>query len=382
MNQPRSQNTLVFLLSLLILSPLTISAQIPDFRQALKRGDFAQSVREYKQALGTESLDYQHLAEMGVLQCLEALEHLAQQWLAHQTMVVQGFPVEVGPKVGVYTYRSFRRFLKVFYRELQDARLTLAKIPPTPLNIPFSYSDLAMDFNADGQVLAPEDLGAFFQAFPLIQVRQKDQRRVFFLDYADLLWLRSSLGFVQGGMDLLLSYDWEEVFYQWDGFIRLDTMGNRRYPKEDFFLMHSIFPVQENRFPQAREHILRSLRLGQAMWEAIALEEDDAGEWIPGTHQTNWRTDISLSQEKIRRLLAIQNQLIRFLEGTDLLELYPGMTINLAWFLEHPRTINLNNPLRPLLSSREAGQGVRLIELFDLVQGLGNDWLPFLIWVN
>jgi hypothetical protein len=87
-------------------------------------------------------------------------------------------------------------------------------------------------------------------------------------------------------------------------------------------------------------------------------------------------------RKKIRRLLAIQNQLIRFLEGTDLLELYPGMTINLAWFLEHPRTINLNNPLRPLLSSREAGQGVRLIELFDLVQGLGNDWLPFLIWVN
>jgi hypothetical protein len=328
----------------------------------------------------------QSLAELGVLQTLEALEHLGRIWTAHQRIVPKIFSEEVLEPRRIFTYRSFRRFLRVFYQELDEARKTLSMIPPSRIQIPFSLMDLAIDFNGDGKMSSGESLMVFLEQFPEIYISERDQRRAFFLDFADILWLRSYLSLIQGGLDIVLSYDWEEVFYQWDEILRLDAMGNRRYPAEDWFLMPSVFTVEENRFPQARDHFLESLRLGEEFWQAVEAERDDAGEWIPGPHQTNWRMDLPITKERINKHLALKKHLIRLLEGQERLELYPGMTISLDWFLEHPRTLNLNNPFRPLyasgVSQKEQNQRLSLKQIYAMILTIGEDWMPFLIWVN
>lgn len=353
-------------------------------------------------------------------------------------------PVGQNPAPLPFTAAAFRQIPTEFDRQLLEADATLAAVPKGAVSLLLSVQGISLDFNRDGKANSREPLAGIIKA-----VAGTDLQRNFPLvgfDESDVTWLRGYSRLLAGITDILLAHDWTETvnltFHsafpeaglpsapldaQLPALIatmqanaapeggcyddRYDCWDDIESPEEqaakekedrcyaaasalefggigDLVAFVHLFrwPVVEpDRLLSARQHFLTMIALSRESWASIRAETDDAGEWVPGPHQTGPFPNLRVTETTVAGWMSFLDQAEGVLEGRLLLPHWRfdrSQGLNLRRMFEEPRTLDPVMILTGAIPYMEAGPlaGDATMETgMDLIDG---GLLAYFLWFN
>ncbi len=312
-------------------------------------------------------------------------------------------PVGVNPDLKKrFTALAFRQILADFDDQLLEAEATLSLVPKGPVSLPLTVQGIAFDYNRDGKVGHNETLPSLVWAISGTILRT-DFPTVGF-DESDVTWLRGYAHLLAGITDILLAHDWTETvnltFHEAFPKAGLPSAALQEARSQtpygeyggiaDMVAFVHLFrwPVQEpDRLLSARANFLSMIALSRESWVSIRAETDNAGEWVPGPHQTGPFPNLRVNEDTVAGWMYFLDQAEGVLEGRLLLAHWrfaPTQGLNLRRMFEEPRTLDpvliLTGPgaipyieTGPLAAGSTMGTGIDL---------LGGGMLAYFLWFN
>ena len=251
--------------------------------------------------------------------------------------------------------------------ELAKAKATLAKIPEaSDFGVEIALDDLWFDINANGtrdtgeamsaiigtEVLGgAQDSGTAPQPLPTVR-----------FDVADAAWLSAYTDLLSAVCDMALAYNPTEpltrIIAAHDTMAAMgpaipDPIFGEMTPYDparlDGFDLFAVVLASLNQQPDkahmtsAHDHLLAMVAENRSFWSRVALETDNAREWLPNDHQQS-AIGVDVPQGTGATWLALLSDVEAVLKGEKLLPFWrvgPPAGINLAKFFANPGPIDL-----------------------------------------
>ena len=310
---------------------------------------------------------------LGGVQFLRAIEISFQdRWQMGMTdrtgmLPLLRLPIPDNPAPAKFDPASIAALFTDASAELAKAKATLVKIPETSdLGQEIALGDLWFDINANGtrdsgeamsDIIGTEILGGQDESGtapqPLPTVR---------FDVADAAWLAAYADLLNAFCDMALAYNPTEpltrIIAAHDtmaamGPVIPDPIFGEMTPydpaKLDGFDLFAVVLATLNQQPDkahmtaAHDHLLAMVTENRTFWTRVALEKDDAKEWLPNDHQHS-AIGVEVPQGIGVAWLALLSDVEAVLKGEKLLPFWrvgPPAGFNLAKFFANPEPIDL-----------------------------------------
>lgn len=345
-----------------------------------------------------------------------------------------------------FTAAAFRQIMSEFGRQLLEAEATLSAVPKGAVSLPLSVQGISLDFNRDGKANPNEGLPSIIWAVAGTELRP--DFRVVGFDESDVTWLRGYSHLLAGITDILLAHDWTETVnltFQsafpdaglpsatleaqrpvlmatiqangapgggchddrdvfWDDIDSPEEEAakdrqDRCYAAESALVLGGIgdlvafvhlfrWPVVEpDHLLSARQHFLTMIALSRESWASIRAETDDAGEWVPGPHQTGPFPNLRVTETTVAGWMSFLDQAEGVLEGRLLLPHWRfdrSLGLNLRRMFEEPRTLDPVMILTgagaiPYMETGTLAKDATMDTGMDLI---GGGLLAYFLWFN
>lgn len=330
--------------------------------------------------------DAQARFQLGAVQFLQAIEHLAQshyrygllQDAARQIPLLR-IPVPLNPNPKKISYRKARQVLERFVEDLAVAEATLARVDTSAdCKLPMHIGRIRFDIDGDGKASDTETLWRMYRVVNA-GVRQVDgEQFLIVFDAGDVRWLQGYCHLLSAMGDTALAYNWKELFdrcaqlfyprpvtpYPWLAEEKRSGTWDMRQISDVIAFIHLInFPVKEpERMESALHHLRAMIGLSRESWELIQAETDDDHEWLPNPKQTGVIPRVRVEQAMIDSWHEFLLEAEAILAGEKLIPYWRGPKGDDAM----PRGVNLH---KVFTEPRR----------FDLVMWVqGTDAVPYL----
>ncbi|QDU39100.1 hypothetical protein Mal4_34350 [Maioricimonas rarisocia] len=267
--------------------------------------------------------DAQARFQLGAVQFLQAIEHLAQSHYrygllqeASGQIPLLRIPVPPNPKPKKLTYRKARQVLERFVDDLAVAEATLARVDTSAdCKLPIHIGRIRFDIDGDGKGSDTETLWRMYRVVNA-GIRQTDgEQFLIIFDAGDVRWLQGYCHLLSAMGDTVLAYNWKELFdrcahlfyprpvtsYPWLAEEKRGRSWDMRQITDLIAFIHLInFPVKEpERLESALHHLRAMIGLSRESWELIQAESDDDHEWLPNPRQTGVIPRVRVEQAMI-----------------------------------------------------------------------------------
>ena len=209
---------------------------------------------------------------------------------------------------------------------------------------------IKVDLNQDGTVAASEGIGevADFGLQRALRSAEPVQPEKFEIaaDAADSLWLAGYCQLVPAVLDIILVYDWSELYQAVAGEIFASVEDKSPTHGDIGYISSASLAVSDRSLGEsARRGFLKVLDLNEATMKALALETDNDREWIPSATQTSV-TALSISEARWNEWKSFAQDLRLLLEGEAFLKqsIYydeQGLGLNVRKLFEDPMPLSL-----------------------------------------
>jgi hypothetical protein len=355
----------------------------PFVEKFLESGKLKEGVAELSARLDSRPNDDQARFGLGVLQFMQAVEHLGQSIYRYgvNSDTVRSTPflrlrVPENPDPQTIDYAAARVILVQMETCLDQAEETLANINDSEVKLPLHLFAFHIDFDQDGEVVEEENVARLVTQF----VGQpsgdsKPENIVIVFDQADVYWLRGYCCLLRSMINVVLAYDEEAL---WDviahrvfnktelkyEFLREEIeeakqkAGEGKRPRGFFNFerksildllgaIHNLnFPLKDiDRMQRAHGLLKQTIGHSRAMWESAKGESDNDREWIPNSKQKCpiVRADITPKMLESWDLFLDESEAV--LDGRKLIPFWRGTDknrgINLHKVFNEPRDMDI-----------------------------------------
>jgi hypothetical protein len=335
----------------------------------LQEGRLADGEKALVEQLKKTPQDDQARFSLGVVQFLEAYEHLGTSLYRYGLRTQRAFrmmPLELrellpqNPQPEKLTYAAVRQMLQTFVKDLERAEATLAAVKDPAVKLPLHVGKIKLDLFGLGK---PVDARVIFARTGAELPAEAVDEFVIGFDRGDVNWLRGYCHFLCALGEVLLAVDGQEIF-DCSGHLffeniesphaflqeeprRLDSVmtADRPVISDIIAFIHLWrFPIKEpQRMNAAIKHLETMLVQAREMWKYYLLETDDEHEWIPNPHQKGVM-QVEVSQEMLDAWLATLAECDLVLQGKRLVPFWRGTKadrgVNVRRIFTEPRSID------------------------------------------
>jgi hypothetical protein len=307
-------------------------------------------------------------------------------------------------------YGTLRQALVNLQDDLAAAEKTLAEITDPDVKLPLHVALVRLDLNGDGKAEDDETLWKVYgRVAPVGRIDEKQAGAfVIGFDRADVAWLRGYCHLLSAMLDVVLAYDWSELFECCAhlAFAKADTRhvayldskeqrmgfwggGGETDIRDLIAFVHLLrFPLKEpERMKSARGQLQQMLALSRESWKLALAENDDDHEWLPNPNQTGV-VGIKVSREMIDSWIVFTREADQLLDGRKLVPFWRGAFgergVNLRRVFEDPRDLDVvlwvqGTGAAPYL---ETGPLTDLAVWDRMRRAFGGDFVTFAVWFN
>ena len=329
-----------------LAEPFLISGKLADGRSALQKH------------LDKNPTDDQARFGLGVLEFMQAIEHLGQSWYAYginentRRIAFVRFPVPDNPTPQIITYQDARSVLLEMIEHLKQADETLAQIKSKEVKLPLHLFQFHLDIDQDGKLTEQEDLTEvyteyFGRQFAKGQPDMAD--KVVTFDYADAQWLQGYSHLLRAMCEMILAYDeeplWDVVAYRLfkNPEFKYDFLEEehnellkRGVDQFSWFDRNAILDaiggihnlnfklIDAERLERSHQHLKQTIVHSRNMWKSALAETDDDHEWIPNQRQTSMVSLTRISDEMVATWDDFLDEVDAILDGKKLLPFWRG----------------------------------------------------------
>ena len=400
---------------------------IPLVEPFLVSGNFRQGRTALEEHLGNQPDDDQARFGLGIVQFMQAVEHLGQS--VHRygvneevagSMPFLRLPVPENTDPEMITYEQARDVLEKMEGYLNEADQTLSSINDSDVRLPLHLFTFRLDFNADGKTDNTENISEMVMKFVGRPAnKESTENIVIVFDQADVHWLRGYCCLLRATINVALAHDEEKL---WDvvahrlfknAEIKFDFLreerekareeagdeDNRRrglFSFEINELLDFIGAIHNLNFPltdaarMKRAHALLKETIGHSrkMWASARQESDNDREWIPNADQQCPIVRADITPEMLESWDAFLEESEAILDGRKLLPFWRGTDetrgINLQKVFHQPQDLDIvlwahGSAAVPYLETGELTER----EFWEEMQrSFGGNFFFFASWFN
>ncbi|MFN0196257.1 MAG: hypothetical protein ACKVT0_05900 [Planctomycetaceae bacterium] len=387
----------------------------PLVEEYLQKGDLAGGHEALTARLKSNPDDQQARFGLGMLQFLQAIEHLGQSHYKYGLLKERGrnipllrLPVPENNDPQELTYEAGRDVLKTFLADLEAAEKTLAKIGDADVKMPIHFGLIKLDLDGDGKAANEESLWGIYTRVAMMQAAdtppEEVAKFVIQFDTGDAYWLRGYCHLLMFFGEVGLAHDSKELFERTGHIFWPKTVTPHEFLRNGrkvfeiqadtdiadlIAFVHLLrFPVVEpERMTSAWEHLKGMTDLSRKSWKAILSEKDDVQEWVPNPNQTGVIPNVRVTKEMVEAWHDFLGEMDQILEGKRLLPFWRGngdQGINFKRVFTEPREFDLvlwiqGTAATPYL---EAGSQTDEAVWERLTRVFQGEFIGFAIWFN
>jgi hypothetical protein len=348
------------------------SPAAPLAEQYLLDGKLAEGTKALQERLRENDNDDQARFGLGVVQFLQAFEHLGGSLYQYGLRTEKSFlrpPPQLkeflpqNPNPEQLTYPAARRIVQTFLDDITKAEATLAKVQDADVKLPLHVARIRIDPFGQNKPISAVFL---FGRLDLLSAdaRRQAEKLVIGFDRGDVSWLRGYCHLLAAWCELLLAVDGRNAF-ECSAHLLFQTVETphtflleKRRPFDEatasdvplwsdvvslFHQLTRLSVTEPARTRAALEHLEAGLTQAQEMWTFILKETDDDNEWIPNPKQTGV-LGIRLTQEMIDTWRETLKEAEQVIKGKKLIPFWRGegneRGVNLRRVFTEPRTFD------------------------------------------
>ncbi|MHC5541573.1 hypothetical protein ACYOEI_25405, partial [Singulisphaera rosea] len=247
--------------------------------------------------------------------------------------------------------------------DLAEVDATLAGITSPDVKLPLRFGLIRLDFDGDGTAGEDETLWKIYANFNRQANVTAEAARAFVIafDRGDVDWLRGYCHVLSALTEILLTYDFEDVFNHTSYLLFRGAKAPEKFleegtgQKDDFVgqildiaaTIHLIrLPATEPaRLTSALAHLESMVALSRSSWAFIKAESDDDREWIPKPGQHSVVPNVEVNAEMVEGWGHVLDELESILKGKTLAPFWRGQDrsrgINVRKVFTEPRIFDL-----------------------------------------
>lgn len=381
----------------------------------LHSGRLSDGRRDLEQRLAQRPDDDETRFGLGMLQFLQAVEHLSQNlyrhgaltqpWTRNLPLLRAAVPGGQNPNPQPIAYEDLRLIVQSFQKELLDVEKTLATIKSPAVKLPIHFGLIRLDFNGDGQATDQETLWQLYSQMNRAARADAGTAKSFVIafDLSDVHWLRGYCHLLAAMTDIALAYDGSELFDVAGHVLFANTRTSHTWLRENRKLVdlgqgvdiadviafiHMIrLPVKEPRHMEsALKHLQAMLEQSRHSWNLILAESDDDQEWIPSPRQKGVIPNVAVTEQMVAAWREFLDEADALLAGKRLVPFWRSkeLGVNLHKVFAEPRTFDLvlwiqGTAATPCL---EKGEFTRPEVWNRLMQVFQGEFIGFALWFN
>ncbi|WP_339911559.1 hypothetical protein [Symmachiella dynata] len=347
--------------------------QPPVVESYLEKGELAEAAAALEKLIAQQPNDQQARFSLGVVQFLQAIEHLGQSYhryglrtsrfVAGQIPLLR-LPIPKNPHPEEMTYEAGGKILETFLAKLTVAEATLAKVDTTDVKLPLHFGRIRLDLNSDGNADQDEALWKLLATVTRGGDQAAGEKFLIAFDGGDVHWLRGYCHLLSAFCDIALAYDGHELFERAGHLLISKNKTPYVYLTEDkkpqtgwinngvfdiVAFIHLInFPVvAPDRMESALVHLEAMIEQSRQSWKRILAEKDDDREWLPNPNQSGVLPNVRVRQEMIDAWHEFLDEMELLLQGKRLIPFWRGdqesqaRGVNLHRVFTEPRRFDL-----------------------------------------
>ncbi len=311
-------------------------------------------------------------------------------------------PIPENPDAIPFQAADFTALIRNLDADMEASREALAQLGDKPFALPIRVADLWFDINANGTREPGEGLaevtGLTLGGGRMIGVQVQDP--VITFDTADAAWLSAYTHFLSGFASTALAYDPEPaiqrvldsskaIYALWGSTPpnnAMDMMFGRQVDRVAMIL-HALSNTPDTALAQdAYGHFLSMIQENRRFWTLVALETDNAGEWVPNDNQVSG-LGIMMPPGTGERWKAVLADAEKLLKGEVLIPHWrfgAEAGINLKKAFENPPPVDLVTWIQGegLLPYAEKGPQMSMQSWRDFEDFVQGDAMLFAVFLN
>ncbi len=311
-------------------------------------------------------------------------------------------PIPENPNAIPFQAADFTALIRNLDADMEASREALAQLGDKPFALPIRVADLWFDINANGTREPGEGLaevtGLTLGGGRMIGVQVQDP--VITFDTADAAWLSAYTHFLSGFASTALAYDPEPaiqrvldsskaIYALWGSTPpnnAMDMMFGRQVDRVAMIL-HALSNTPDTALAQdAYGHFLSMIQENRRFWTLVALETDNAGEWVPNDNQVSG-LGIMMPPGTGERWKAVLADAEKLLKGEMLIPHWrfgAEAGINLKKAFENPPPVDLVTWIQGegLLPYAEKGPQMSMQSWRDFEDFVQGDAMLFAVFLN
>jgi len=311
-------------------------------------------------------------------------------------------PIPENPNAIPFQAADFTALIRNLDVDMEASREALAQLGDKPFALPIRVADLWFDINANGTREPGEGLaevtGLTLGGGRMIGVQVQDP--VITFDTADAAWLSAYTHFLSGFASTALAYDPEPaiqrvldsskaIYALWGSTPpnnAMDMMFGRQVDRVAMIL-HALSNTPDTALAQdAYGHFLSMIQENRRFWTLVALETDNAGEWVPNDNQVSG-LGIMMPPGTGERWKAVLADAEKLLKGEVLIPHWrfgAEAGINLKKAFENPPPVDLVTWIQGegLLPYAEKGPQMSMQSWRDFEDFVQGDAMLFAVFLN
>ena len=311
-------------------------------------------------------------------------------------------PIPENPNAIPFQAADFTALIRNLDADMEASREALAQLGDKPFALPIRVADLWFDINANGTREPGEGLaevtGLTLGGGRMIGVQVQDP--VITFDTADAAWLSAYTHFLSGFASTALAYDPEPaiqrvldsskaIYALWGSTPpnnAMDMMFGRQVDRVAMILQALSNTPDTALAQDAYGHFLSMIQENRRFWTLVALETDNAGEWVPNDNQVSG-LGIMMPPGTGERWKAVLADAEKLLKGEVLIPHWrfgAEAGINLKKAFENPPPVDLVTWIQGegLLPYAEKGPQMSMQSWRDFEDFVQGDAMLFAVFLN
>jgi hypothetical protein len=347
------------------------------------------------------------LFALGGVRFLRAIEVTLQtRWRlginAQRTeLPVLRLPVPANPAPEPFTPDAIETLFRGLIDDLTTARVPLQQIANADaVNLPIAILDLWFDINMNGIRDTGEGLTDVAGTALTGRAMRVSDTPLLQFDTADAAWLAAYTHFLSAFAELVLAFEpTDQIARVTEASRQMDDLApdsafpnalDMQFGQQTDRLAMIYFALRQQPDPAhtmaARDHMLNMIAANRVFWARVALETDNAGEWVPNDSQDQG-LGLPVPPGTGTRWLAVLDDAEALLQGTRLIphwRLREGAGINLKRLLENPVPVDLAEWAHGigLLPFAEEGTRISRENWWAFERLMRGDSMLFVVFLN
>lgn len=354
--------------------PASSWSQAPNVQKFLMDGRLEEGSKALAEHLEAHPDDDHSRFGLGVIQFLQAYEHVGQAFYRYGLRTERAFArpapqvrdlLPQNPEPEKIDYRAARKIVQTFVDDMNRAESSLAIVKDANVKLSVKMDRIKISLFRPERPISASFLSQQFGGENVLE-NQADSFEITF-DRGDVAWLRGYCHFLAAIGEVMLSVDSQALFecaahlffedvetphtflIEDREAIEADpsSLWNWRLFSDGIAIFHLVlrFPLEEpDRLKIAHGHLLSMCQMSREMWTHFSAETDDDNEWIPNPKQKGV-LGVPVTAEMIETWLDTVSEAELVLEGKRLIPFWRGNQgdrgVNLKRAFYEPKDIDI-----------------------------------------